>query len=473
MRYSNERSFQTQFNFLRRQFLQDGELPFTDVLSCETVTQALDTIEVAWNERIYTPLVTLWVFLGQVLSADHSCRNAVARLIVHRVSRGQNACSSETGAYCQARKRLPEQFFSTIARLVGRKLEDESKEEWLWKGRHVYMFDGTTTLMPDTEANQQAYPQTWNQKAGAGLPLARVAAVFSLSCGVILDLGIAKYAGKGQGEVSLLHQLSGMFSKGDVLLADALMCNWRGLFSLQQQGVDTVTRLNKANRKADFRRGKRLGKDDHIVTWRKPGSIRSLDWPTYHSLPDSITVREARVYVEQPGFRTKAIVVVTTLLDPVEYPKEDLADLYRERWNNELDLRSIKSVMQMDCLRCKTPELVRKEIWTHVLAYNLIRTIMAQAASEHMMTPRSISFKGTLQTLEAFQPMIAMQGSHVSSSRWLFYELLLEAIVKHQVADRPDRIEPRRIKRRHKHYVPLSVPRAEAKRQILEGLAEN
>ena len=182
MQYSNERSFRAQFDFLRRQFLQDGDLPFTDVLSRETVTQGLDTIENAWNDSIYTPLVTLWVFLGQVLSADHSCRNAVARLIVHRVSRGLRPCSSITGAYCQARKKLPEHFFSTIARLVGRKLQDQSKAEWLWKGRHVYMFDGTTVLMPDTAANQQAYPQTWNQKAGAGLPLARVAAVFSLSC---------------------------------------------------------------------------------------------------------------------------------------------------------------------------------------------------------------------------------------------------------------------------------------------------
>ena len=220
MQYSNEGSFRRQLNFLRCQFLQDGELPFTDVLSRETVTQALDTVEDAWNESIYTPLVTLWVFLGQVLSADHSCRNAVARLIVHRVSRGLSPCSSITGAYCQARKKLPEQFFSTIARLVGRKLEDQSKDEWLWKGRHVYMFDGTTTLMPDTAANRKAYPKTWNQKANVGLPLARVAAVFSLSCGVILDLGIAKYAGKGQGEVTLLHQLAEMFSPGDVLLAD-------------------------------------------------------------------------------------------------------------------------------------------------------------------------------------------------------------------------------------------------------------
>jgi len=153
MRYCSEYKFRRQFDFLRRQFLQDGGLPFADALSRETVEQALDKMDVAWNERIYTPLITLWVFLGQVLSADHSCRNAVARLIVHRVSQGLNACSANTSAYCQARQRLPVEFFSTITRLVGSKLEDHVNEQWLWKGRHVYMFDGTTTLMPDTADN--------------------------------------------------------------------------------------------------------------------------------------------------------------------------------------------------------------------------------------------------------------------------------------------------------------------------------
>ena len=473
MRYCNEQLFRSQFEFLKRQFLQDGGLPFTDVLSRETVEEALDTIEVTWNERIYTPLVTLWVFLGQVLSADHSCRNAVARLVVHRVSHGLSVCSSRTGAYCQARKRLPEQFFSTIARMVGRKLENQAKERWLWKGHHVYMFDGTTTLMPDTEANVEAYPQTWNQQGGVGLPLARVAAIFSLSCGVILDLKIAKYAGKGQGELTLLHKMANLFSEGDVLLADALMCNWRVLYSFKQHGADVVTRLNKAQRKADFRRGTRLGKDDHLVKWAKPSRRRNIDRETYMSMPEHILVREVRVHIEQPGFRTKSMVIVTTLLDPVTYTKKDLADLYRERWNNELDLRSIKSVMQMECLRGKTPELVRKEIWTHVLAYNLIRTIMAQAATQNGLLPRTISFKGTLQTLEAFQPVIALIGNHNSATRISLYQQLLAAIVLHRVKDRPNRFEPRRHKRRHKHYVPLSVPRAEAKLQMLKGLSKN
>ena len=470
MRDCNHGRLKQQIRFLRRQFLQDGGLPVTDVLSGESVEQALTAVGVVWNDTISTPLVTLWVFLSQVLHADHSCRGAVARLIAHRVSRGQSPCSSRTGAYCQARKRLPGKFLATIARRVGRKLEDQAEKAGLWKGHHVYMFDGTTTLMPDTAENREAYPLTHNQKEG--LPLARVAAVFSLSCGVILDLAIAKYAGKGQGEVTLFRQLSKMFSKEDVVLADCLMCNWRNFFELNERGVHFVTRLNKALRKADFRKGIRLGKDDHLVRWPKP-HIREVGRAAQRAMPRYLTVREARVYIKTPGFRTKEVIIVTTLLDPVAYTKEDLANLYFQRWNNELDLRTIKSEMGMECLRGKTPELVRKEIWTHVLAYNLIRTIMAQAATENSLLPRSISFKATLQTLEAFRPIISTVGSHSTSTRDLLYQHLLQAIALHRVADRPNRFEPRRIKRRHKHYVPLAVPRAEAKRQILKGLTKN
>ncbi len=469
MRSITDRRCRSQISFLRQQFLQDGGLPFGEVLNTETLSAALATIEGGWVDRVYTPLVTLWVFLGQVLNADHSCRAAVARLIAHRVARGQSPCSAETGGYCQARKRLPEGFFATAARDVGRKLEDRAEPGWLWKGRHVYLFDGTTTLMPDTAENRAAYPLTHNQREG--LPLMRVAAVISLSCGAILDAATAKYAGKGQGEVTLLRRLSGLFSAGDVVLGDCLLGNWRNLFELGERGVQVVTRLNKALRKADFRRGERLGKDDHVVRWPRPW-IRGVSGAAQRAMPDYLTVREARVCIQQPGFRTKQVVIVTNLLDPVRYPKEDLADLYRRRWHNELDLRSIKSVMGMECLRCKTPELVRKEVWAHALAYNLIRTVMAQAATEHGLGPREISFKGALQTLEAFRPVIALRGRS-GSDRDVLYRQLLNAVAQHRVANRPNRFEPRRIKRRHKHYVPLAVPRHVAKLQILKGLAKN
>jgi hypothetical protein len=472
MRYSNQGWFRQQVRFLRRQFLQDGDLPLSDVLSEGIIAQALTAINVCWLDRIYSPLITLWIFLGQVLSADHSCRAAVARLIAHRISQGQSPCSPETGAYCQARKRLPEEFFSNVARQTGRALETGVDPQWHWKQRRVYVFDGSTVSMPDTPENQRAYPQNVAQQPGLGFPIARIAAIFSLACGAVLDVGICRYAGKGQSELGMLRNLWSMFLPGDIMLADRLMCAWTEMVMLKQRGIDCVCRFT-SHRKADFRRGKRLGKGDHIVTWLKPTKPRSIDRKTYNTLPESLTIRESRIRVEQPGFRIKTLIVATTLLDVNEFTKDDLAQLYRARWNAELDLRALKQTLQMDVLRCKTPELVRKELWTHVLAYNLIRTIMAQAATKHGIEPRSISFKGAVQTLEAFQPVIAHQGQHDLEFCMHLYRQLLDAIAIHRVADRPDRYEPRRKKRRPKPYDRLMKPRWQAKREMLNGFSEN
>ena len=456
-----------QVDTLRRQFLQGGGLPFADVLTFAGVEEALREIKVTWNDRIYTPLVTLWVFLGQALNADQSCRAAVARLIAHRAAKGLPPCSSDTGGYCQARRRLPERFFAAVARLVGRNLDGRVDRRWLWKGRRVCLFDGSTVSMPDTPANRREYPLTYNQTPGTNFALARIGAIISLSCGAILDLGFCRYAGKGQGEVSLLRRLWDALRPGDVLLGDRLMSGWADMHLLKRRGVDTVSRLS-SHRRADFRKGRRLGKDDHLVRWQKPTSIRSVDRQEYNALPDAITVREVRFRVEQAGFRTRSVVVVTTLLDPEQANQEELASLYRARWNNELDLRSIKVVLQMDLLRCKTPELVRKEVWAHVLAYNLIRTVMAQAAAREGVPPRSISFKATLQVLEAFRPLIAFQGHRGAAHRAALYQQILGAIAVHRVADRPDRFEPRMAKRRPKRYDRLTRPRQEIKLRMLK-----
>jgi Transposase DDE domain len=471
MRHPARGRLRRQVASLRQQFLQEGRLPFSEVLSPSCLRKALGEIQAPWKHRIFTPLVTLWVFLGQVLGADQSCRAAVARLAAHRVARGLRPCSTETGAYCQARKRLPERFFAAVARLVGRNLDAQAGPLWLWKGRRVCLFDGSTVAMPDTPENRREYPLTYNQRPGTGFAVARIGALIALSCGAILDLGICRYSGQGQGEVSLLRRLWDALHPGDVLLGDRLMANWVGIHLLRRRGVETVSRLNKAHRTADFRRGTRLGKDDHLVRWTKPTSIRSVDRKTYRSLPDSITVREARFRVEQPGFRTRSVVVVTTLLDPKQAAREDLAALYRARWNNELDLRSIKVTLQMDLLRCKTPELVRKEIWAHVLAYNLIRTVMAQAAAREGIEPRSLSFKAALQVLEAFRPLIAYQARRGPGARAALYRHVLRAIAAHRVADRPDRFEPRLAKRRPQRYDRLTRPRQEIKIQMLKKVS--
>lgn len=240
---------------------------------------------------------------------------------------------------------------------------------------------------------------------------------------------------------------------------------------LQQRDVDCICRL-KRNRKADFRRGTRLGPGDHIVVWPKPQKPRTIDRKTYATLPEALTVRECRVRVEQRGFRMRTLLIATTLLDADEFTKDDLALLYRARWNAELDLRSLKQTLQMDMLRCKSPELVRKEIWTHILAYNLIRTIMAQAVTKHGIEPRTISFKGAIQTLEAFQPVIAIQGQRDVSLRRSLYAQLLNAVAAHRVADRPGRFEPRRRKQPHRKHEYLNVPRHELKCLMAKGFRE-
>ena len=249
------------------------------------------------------------------------------------------------------------------------------------------------------------------------------------------------------------------------------MCSWREMAMLKSRGVESVTRLS-SKRTVDFRRGKRIGKDDHIVKWPKP-RLRPTDPVTDSELPDFLEVRETRVRVEQAGFRTVCVIIVTTLLNANEITKDELADLYRQRWSNELDLRSLKETMQLHELRCKTPDLVRKEIWTHVLAYNLIRAAIAQAAVKHRIEPRSISFKGAMQTIEAFRPLIAIQGQQNAKVRSAIYSQILDVLVVHRVGDRPDRFEPRRRKRRNDRYDLLTKPRDVMKREIQEQLRRN
>jgi hypothetical protein len=321
--------------------------------------------------------------------------------------------------------------------------------------------------MPDTTENQQVYPQPPQQQPGLGFPLARMAAFFSLSCGAMLDLAICSNYGKGHSELGMLRQLWGLLRPGDAILADRYMCAWHEIYLLQQRGIDIVARLHHC-RKVDFRRGVRVGKGDHIVQWSKPSSIRSIDWQTFKSLPERLTIRETRVRIQQPGFRCRSMIVVSTLLDSQAVTASDLAGLYRARWNAELDLRSLKQTMQMDILRCKTPELVRKEIWTHILAYNLIRTVMAQAAAKHDIEPRTISFKGAVQTLEAFQPHIAIQSNRDWTHRQTLHQHILDAIATHRVADRPDRHEPRVRKRRPKNFLVMIEPRHILKRKMLK-----
>jgi hypothetical protein len=340
-----------------------------------------------------------------------------------------------------------------LVRDTGKQIEDESPETWLWHGRKVRVADGSTITMPDTPANQAAYPQQKSQKPGCGFPIARILVIFSLSVGTVLEAAIGKYKGKQTGENSLFRERHPILAEGDVVLVDRYFSGWFDIALLRQRGVDTVVRKHQL-RPTDFRTGKRLGKEDHLVVWSRPARPPWMLAEQYCALPATLTLRELRVRVSQPGMRTKSLVVVTTLLDAEQYPADEIALLYRRRWQAELHLRSIKVVLQMDHLRCKTPERVRNEVYMHLTGYNLIRGVMAAAAQQAGKCPWEISFKGTLQTLSQFLPLLL---AGVTTEAWC--EALLAAVAAHVVGDRPDRFEPRRVKRRPKHYLLLQKHR--------------
>ena len=263
----------------------------------------------------------------------------------------------------------------------------------LLQGRPIKIADGTTLSMPDTPENQKAYPQPPHQKPGLGFPILRMLAVISLSCGVVLDVAVCRYCGKKTGETALLRQLFGQFQKGEVALADALFANYWTIAALLKRGVDVIAR-HDGKRPLQWRVGKRLGKKDHRVLWKKPAKPDWMSRKEYHRMPAELCLRELAVQVTQPGFRTQQVVIVTSLLEAKVYPQEEVARAYRARWQAELDLRAIKQVMAMEILRCKTPPMVRKEIFMHLLAYNLIRTLLAEAAETVGLPPRELSFKG-------------------------------------------------------------------------------
>jgi hypothetical protein len=438
-------------------------LPFHDVLDADMVDQALRAEGVSFHKRIYTPLVTLSLFLSQVIDPDHSCRAAVARLIAWMAVNKRKPCEPDTSSYCEARLRLPERAIFRLVRETARRTDGRGSDVWLWKGRSVTLVDGTTASMPDSLANQKEYPQSNTQGIGLGFPLVRLVALISLATGVVRDLALGPYRGKETGETALFRTLWGSLESGEIVLGDRYFGSFFGIAGLSGRGVDVLLRMHQ-RRKFDFRRGRRLGVLDHVVTWSRPVRPDWMDEATYAEIPEELAVRELRVTVDQPGFRVNELVLVTTLLDAGAYGKEDVARLFLDRWNIELDFRSIKDVLKMDVLRCQTPEMVRKEIGMHVLAYNLIRGVMVDAAEAHGKRPRQLSFKGALQTMTAFQD--ALRWARASDRVRLIEEMLM-AISCHEVGDRFGRVEPRANKRWPKPQRFLMEPRRQARKALL------
>ena len=470
MSFSISRRFLPQRLLLvRTSFLQKPGLAFADVLSEERIQQAFDEENVAFaqqDDEVYTPAVTLWAFLSQVLFKDEqrSCAAAVGRVVVLLVALGKEL-SDNTGAYCRARAKLPEAVLRRLAYDVADGSERAIPDDWRWKGRSVKLVDGTTMSMPDTQANQAEYPQHTAQQEGIGFPIARMVVLVSLATAMVSGMALGPYSGKETGETALLRELFGRLVVGDIVLADRYYCSYFLIVLLQELGVDVVTRQHQL-RTTNFHQGERLGKRDHLVNWPRPAKPDWMDQATYDRMPESLRVRELEVRVEQPGFRTEALIVVTTLTDAETYSAEDLAQLYHQRWLVELDIRAIKVSLGIDLLRCKCPEMVRREIWTALLAYNLIRQTMLESAKSAGKSPRQLSFTAALQKIAA--SWVTLPLLEVSTAAAVI-DAHISDLESHQVGHRPNRVEPRAIKRRPTPHKLLTKPRDKARAELLTG----
>jgi len=436
-------------------------------LSAKDVLASVAAEDYQWRDRIWTPMRTLWTFLVQVLNPDYSCRAAVAQVLAEQAAIGEPlGASADPTAYCQARQRLPLGLFKTALQKVGRSLQAKVGNRYLWRERRVWVVDGSSCSMPDTPELQQAFGQPDGQRKGCGFPVARIVSMFCWATGAVADVAIGAYHSS---ELTLWRQLWGQLRSGDIVLADRFYCTYADIAMLLALGCDGVFRLQGARaRTMDFRQGKRLGKNDRLVTWRRPKARpRSVSQETFASLPETLAVRVLRFQTQVPGFRSKTIMVATTLLDPKVYPSQAIADLYADRWTVELRLRDVKITMGMDILRGKSPDVVCKEIYMHFLAYNLIRALMWQAAEEHDRPPHRLSFAGTMQHFHAVAPYLWLFSGTPKARR--LYQLLLSWIARDILPCRPNRVEPRAVKRRPKEYALLNRPRQEMRKALLRA----
>ena len=410
------------------------------------------------RERVFTPQVTFWAFVAQILSPGSSCREIVRRVEAwwQQTAGEGGSLSGSTSAYCQARARLDPDALELVSGHLCWNLERNvlAEERWLG-GRPVKIVDGTGLSMPDTAANQGRWPQPTSQQPGCGFPVLKLVGLFSLSSGALLETA----TGSLHVHESLLFRgLWDRLKQGDVVLADRGFCSYAALASLRQRGVDSVMRLHQ-KRRADFRSGRVLGPDDRLVTWRKPAQRPEVcSVAEFAALPETLTLRLIRLRVAAKGFRTRSVVLITTLLDVQAYPADALRELYGQRWQVELHFQQIKTLLAMDVLRCKSPELIVREVALHRIAYNLIRSLMQRSAHLHHVPLERISFKGSLDTLRHWSAVIAAAGGTPRKQDQLIQQMLA-SIARDPVPERPGRSEPRAKKRRPKNYQLLTKPR--------------
>jgi putative transposase len=457
--------FRSQLHRLPNPPAPQPELGLEGILPKATIMQVLTEQGGSWKSILYTPWVTFGTFFWPMLSPDRCCRSALKRLTAGMGLHGQKLDHEDTSPYCTARARLPESALRRRMRWLGANSPQRVPEDWRGCGRRVQVVDGSTTIMADTAANQRADPQSRSQKPGLGFPITRLVGIFCLATGSVLELALGQDKGKQTGETAWFRSLWDRLEREDLILGDRDSGADFELALLKQRGVDGEFRLHP-RRPSDFGLGRRLGKQDQIVTGIRPQRPDWMDKDTYNTISETMEIRLVRIQVGKPGVRTQVLDLATTLIDPDMYTTTDLALLFRQRWHAELDLRSIQVVMGLDLLRCKTPEMVRKELGITWLGDNVIRALIVAASPEHGGDPRRVSFKWALQTLQEFAAGLRT-GSPAQGQ--CFWVIGLISITGAEVGHRPDRVEPPARKRRPKPYPWLNKPRWQAKAALLNA----
>jgi hypothetical protein len=412
------------------------------------------------RRRLFSKENTFWAFFSQILDADGGCKEVIRKLQAYASIKGVQIPSSSTASYCTARKKLDEGMLSDILEHTSEQLE-KLPETGLLNNRRVIVVDGTGVSMPDTVMNQKAWPQSSMLKAGCSFPVAHICACFSLQTGGLLSFGIGN---KKSSELTMFREQWEIFNEDDIFLGDKGFCSYFDMAELKKCKVDSVLTLA---RRAPFTAGacqKKLGANDLLISWERPKHTKKLAYSReqWEELPEKLFLRQIRVEIAYPGFRKQSFYIVTTLLDAVQYPAEEIAELYFKRWDVELSFRDLKTTMGMDVLRCQSPEMIRKEILMHFIAYNCIRRLMYEAAEEAHIDTRIVSFKGSLQALRNWEPHMN-QAQLSRAEQFRLISDLYDAITDVPIYQRPGRNEPRCVKRRPKNYQRMTAPRHEMK----------
>jgi len=433
--------------------------PSVELVTAEAVEAACAVAGHRCRSCFWTPTVTILTFLRQIIHANCSCRQAVAMTLAPTgPTASSREVSGDPSAYSQARQKLPRSVLEALNRRVADQVKTSAGTGRQWCGRSVMIVDGSSTTAPDMPDLQKAFPQPSAQKPGCGFPVIRLLAIFCWASGGLLEWAAASLH---VGELALFRTLLDRLASGTIVLGDTYYSSYYDLVLLRQRGLDGVFRMHQ-RRPTDLRFGTRLGTGDHLLTWTQPKIVpRGVSKPEWEKVPDVLTVRHVQCRIDIPGFRSRELNVVTTLLDPEAYPTSELAQLYRDRWLAELNLRSLKTTLRMEALKGHSLDMVYKELMVYQMAYNLIRLLMWQAARAQGTDPRRLSFAGAQQRLAAALPYLLQCRTARQGRRILLW--LLAQIASHPLPDRPNRIEPRAVKRRPKNYRRLTRPRHEAR----------